>query len=179
MHLVQIDTMAQKSEFVNQNPWFQVVLAEDKDKLIQNRKAKNMNRATKQWVDCFQVYLTERNLSQLDDIVNDNLAKIIGDFYFSLRKKQPKKTKEQNDDDTDELYYKNCSLKSGRAALNHHLKGMRGIDIISNETFIQANEIFKAVTRDGKIKGHGKTQSKLPIFEPDMSKLSSYFTTNM
>ena len=109
----------------------------------------------------------------------ENLLNILGDFYFSLRKKEPKKAKGPNTNENEDPHYKNSSLKSGRAALNHHFKGTRGIDIISNESFIKANEIFQAITRDGKVKGRGETHSKLPILEPDMSKLSTYFMKNM
>ena len=75
--------------------------------------------------------------------------------------------------------YNNSSLKSGRAALNRHFKGSRGLDIIANSMFIKTNEIFKAVTKKGKVEGCGETKSKESITDPNLSKLRSYFLKNM
>ena len=76
-------------------------------------------------------------------------------------------------------HYKNSSLKSGRAALNRYFKGKHGINIISNEKFIKANEIFQAVTKLGKEEGWGETNSKVAISDADMRKLQAYFLRNM
>ena len=54
-----------------------------------------------------------------------------------------------------------------------------GLDIMSNEKFIHASEIFKALQRKGKCKGHGEVESKKPITGDDFNKLTDYFKTNM
>ena len=126
-------------------------------KLLQNRKALNTNRATKQWISCLNAFLKERQLPDVDSIDLEQLPQIISDFYFSVRKKKI------TDDGTEPTekeaaraklkHYKNSSLKSGRAALNRYFKGTFGIDIISNQKFIKANEIFQAITKQGKEEG--------------------------
>ena len=92
-----------------------------KDELLQNRKALNTNRTTKQWISCLNAFLKERQLPDVDSLDLEQLPQIIGDFYFSVRKKKI------TDDGTEPTekeaakaklkHYKNSSLKSGRAAL--------------------------------------------------------------
>ena len=162
----------------------------EKEKLLEERKAKNTNRATKLWVSTLSQYLSERKLGNIEEQTVQTLPKILEDFYFSLRKQKKKEPKEgksklqlskrdENDDDNDDKYYKNSSLRSARATLNRHFKASLGVDIIANEAFIKANEIFQAVSKKGKTEGRGEVQSKKPILDEDMSKLSSYFVTNM
>ena len=54
-----------------------------------------------------------------------------------------------------------------------------GIDIISNSKFIKTNEIFQAITKQVKKEGRGEIESKNAINDQDMSKLNTYFITNM
>ena len=138
---------------------FKIVDNTTNEELLLNRKALNMNRATKQWVLCLNDFLKERQLPDVDYLDLDQLPDIIGDFYFSARKK---KISEEGIDQSDNklTHYKNSSLKSGHAALNHYFKGTHGLDIISNAKFIKANEIFQAVTKQGKEQGRGETESK-------------------
>ena len=70
-----------------ENSRFAVVESEYKESLLINRKATSTNRATKQWVKCLKDYLEERRLPSLADIENDDMPKILEDFYFSIRKK--------------------------------------------------------------------------------------------
>ena len=99
----------------------------------------------------------------------------VGEFYFSVRKKRSMDESDIRGDtentSPNDNYYKNSSLKSGRAALNRYFKGKRGLDITSNVNFIQANEIFQAVIQQGKVERRGETCAKIPISDPDMSKL--------
>ena len=144
--------MASPAEFFEENSRFDIVGSQEKSDLMKNRKAENTNIATKQWVSCLQAYLNERKLGQLDDIETEDLPKIIGDFYFSIRKKtvtNDKNIKLSKTKQKEIKYYKNSSLKSGRAALNRHFKGTRGLDIINNDNFIKSNEIFQAFTKKG------------------------------
>ena len=124
-----------------------------------------------------------QDLPNIDHIESDALPKVIGDFYFAARKKRySDEGLEENATEKAKSrlkYYKNSSLKSGRAAINRYIKGKRGIDIISNEKFIKANEIFQAITKEGKEEGRGQIDSKTPVSDADFSKLSSYFLDNM
>ena len=119
--------MEERNEFFQGNPRFDVILDERKDQILQERKANNTNRSTKQWVNAFSDYLKERQLPKVEDLETEQLPEIIGDFYFSARK-QPKKNrlslkkKENSDDDPNDKYYKNSTLKNARAALNRYFK---------------------------------------------------------
>ena len=171
----------EEKEELNANTRFDVVDDETKKTLLDNRKALNTNRATKQWISCLNEYLVERGLSKVDDMDLDQLPSVMGDFYFSARKKSINEdgVQEKNKSKLKLRHYKNSSLKSGRAAMNRYFKGKFGIDIISNENFIKANEIFQAVTKQGKEEGRGEIQSKQAISDPDFSKLTSYFLDSM
>ena len=130
--------------------------------------------------------MKERELSQIDALDVTQLPEILGDFYFSLRKQPKKEPKKKNrlslnrdDSEVEDSFYKNSSLRSARAALNRHFKSTKGVDNIANELFLKTNEIFSAVTKQGKIAGRGEIKSKEAITDPDMSKLSTYFLRNM
>ena len=170
-------------------PRFDLISDEEKQNLLENRKAQSTNRATKQWVQALSEYLIQSNMPTLENIDNENLPDILGNFYFSIRKQPKKSPKKKNknrlslksnpDPNKDDRFYKNSSLKSARAALNRHFKAERGLDIIASESFIKANEIFQAVTKKGKVDGRGEIQNKPAITEEDMNTLSNYFIKNM
>ena len=111
------------------------------------------------------------------------MPELVGEFYFSVRKKRSMDESDIRGDtentSPNDNYYKNSSLKSGWAALHRYFKGKRGLDITSNVNFIQANEIFQAVIQQGKVERCGETCAKIPISDPDMSKLSSYILENI
>ena len=162
------------------NQCFGIVNEDEKDYMMAHRKAENTNKATKQWVLCLNDYLKEKQLPNIDDITTEDLPSVLGDFYFSARKKRISEDGTTPSPDKIRLtYYKNSSLKSGRAALNRYFKGTRGIDIISSEKFIKSNQMFQAVTKKGKKEGRGETESKQPISDEDMSTLSTYFINSM
>ena len=153
--------MAESSDSDDENQRFEQLPDEEKDKLMLNRKAENTNKATKQWITCFSEFLKERKLPKVDDIPNDDLPKVLGDFYFSLQKKRFNKTGKERlsrSQMNKQKHYKNSSLKSGRAALNRYFKEKRCIDIISNEKFTHSNEQFQAVTKLGKTQGRGEIE---------------------
>ena len=51
----------------------------------------------------------------------------------------------------------------------------RSLDIVSDHQFIQANEMFKGITRVNKKEGRGEIEPFLPIEPEDFQKLSDYF----
>ena len=165
------------SENDKENSRFATLSEKEKEDLMKNRKAKNTNRATKQWTNAFRSYLKAKKLPNLDLLTIDELPDILGDYYFSLRQK-PEKNKVPGQKTTPKCY-KNSSLKSGRAALNRYFKDKLGIDIISNEKFLLANEQFQAVTKKGKDEGRSEMNSKDPICDEDMAKITAYFEKNM
>ena len=123
-------------------------------------------------------------MPEIETIDSADLPKILSDFYTEVKKKDtpPKKTKkgakaaEISDNCPEDLEYKNSSLHCMQAALNRYFKEQRGLDIIANPNFIQANEMFKGVTKKGRCEGRGSAEHKKPISEGDMDKLSNYFT---
>ena len=70
--------------------------------------------------------------------------------------------------------YKTSNLRAIRAALIRYFKAERGIDIRTNQHFIQSNEMFLAVTKVSK-----KKESKPPIHDTDMKKVEEYFRQQM
>ena len=57
---------------------------------MSERKAKNTNRATKQWMNALTDYLKEKELGLIEGIATSDLPSILGDFYFSIRKQKKK-----------------------------------------------------------------------------------------
>ena len=177
--------MANQDELSDEEIRFELLDEATKDELMANRKAKNTNRVTKQWFSCLKAFLKERKLPDLESIPDTDLPQILGEFYYSARKQKITDTEKFNEAQNDPKkksalkHYKNSSLKSGRAALNRYFKGERGLDIISNELFIKANENFQSVTKKGKEDGRGEISSKIPISDEDMEKLSLYFQEKM
>ena len=157
-----------------------------KEDIFKARKSENTNRATRTWVTCFNEYLSEKQLKPEPDLTNDELPQILSDFYVRLRKKKVKKIVHKLGKDgkvipehADSDDYKNTSLKCILAALNRHFKATRNLDIISNEKFVKCNEMFQGVTKKGKREGRGEIESKPPIEEEDMKRISDYFLRNM
>ena len=150
-------------------------------------KCKSTVRATDTWVSLFKDYLFENDLPEIDDIATEDLPKILCNFYPScknLRKSKPQKNPEatftdQNDKDEGEEDYHNSTMKCTRTALNRYFRAKRGIDITSNESFIPANEMFKALQKKGKKEGRGEVENKKPISDEDYKLISDYFKVNM
>ena len=83
-HLIK---MLQQSKDLEQNSRFDHLDDETKEHLLNNRKAENTNIATKQWVKCLNEFLASKKLPCVDDIQAEQLPDVIGEFYFSVRKK--------------------------------------------------------------------------------------------
>ena len=117
------------------------------------------------WVNCFNNYLIEKNLSEIDEIETNELSRVLEDFYSETCKKKG----DQGD-------YKNSTFKCIPAGINRHYKATHSLDIISDQRLVQANEMFKGVNKE---QGHDETES-LPSIEPeDQDKLSAFFKAKM
>ena len=157
--------MENKDKKMDKKPRFKTLSKENKDQIMRERKAENTNKATKMWMDCFREYLAEKNLPPVDQLKVEDLPPILKDFYTEVKPKNtPKKTKtskgnpedeKENDNNEEELDpdYKNSSLRCMRAALNRYFKEHLGVDIINNELFVNANEMFHGVTKKGRREG--------------------------
>ena len=138
---------------------------EEKQKILDNRMAKNTKNATKLWIGYFKDFLQLERLPDIDSVNTDELQSILENF--SGLQISPDQS------------YKNSSLKCIRAAVNWYFKETRSLDIISNPHFIRCNELFKGILKIGKENGYGDVDSKAPICEEDMSQLKKYFENNM
>ena len=106
----------------------------------------------------------------MDAISIDRLPNILEDFYTEVCKKRHK---------GQTIEYKNSTMKCLRTALNRFFKANRCVDIIADPHFIQADEMFKGITCQGKKEGRGEIPS-MPTIEPeDFQKLSQYFKDKM
>lgn len=156
----------QKSRLKRKKRPFATLQQEEKDHIMENRKAPNTQKATKLWMNAFNDYLEERSYPSADAIETKDLPVALMNFYTELRK-------------TDSGEYKMSSLKSARAAINRYYREKRSIDLISDQRFITTNEMFKGVTRKAKQEGRGDTDSTPPIEPEDLTKLGEYFEANL
>ena len=67
---------------------FKSVSKEEKDKILNNAKAENTNKATEQWISVLREYLAEKNLPILEEILDNDLPSVLSDFYTEVKKKQ-------------------------------------------------------------------------------------------
>ena len=74
-------------------PWFKTLNNDEKQKILKNRKAENINKATELWVSCFKQYLLEKQLPILELLTTDDLPDILCNFYSEVKKKTPTKDK--------------------------------------------------------------------------------------
>ena len=163
---------------------FKTLTDNEKQAILKNRKAENTNKATDLWMTCFKQYLQEKDLPIVELLTTEELPPILSDFYSEVKKKNPtKNTKGKNNLDENDAppcqEYKTSSLKCIRAALNQYFRSERGLDIISNEKFIKANEMFTGVTKTARQEGRGSVQHKEVITDEDLAKLKQYFTQKM
>ena len=65
---------------------FKTISNEEKQKIFNERKAQNTNRATNTWMKCFNDYLSEKNLPKESDLPTLDLPEILSDFYCELKR---------------------------------------------------------------------------------------------
>ena len=110
--------------------YFKEVSESEKHKILLDRNSEGTQAQTKLHLRTFCQFLLEKNLcTNLSELKDEQLPKILEDFYVSLQRKDTKE-------------YKLQSLKCIRAGLNHYFKEERSLDIIANPAFMRTNEIF-------------------------------------
>ncbi len=129
------------------------------------RQAKKTRLATKGHLRLLEEYFKEKSMPKLDDISDTELPRALYSFYTNVRKE-------------DGDMYKLASIKCIRASLNRHIKEKRGIDIIQDPRFIQANEMFRAVTVEMKKQGKAVTILKRVLEPSDMEIIAQHFNHN-
>ena len=135
------------------------------DELMENRQAKKTRQATKSHLKLLDEFLDEKHMKKLEDTTDAELPEVLFTFYTNIRKEGGE-------------MYKLASMKCIRASLNRHIKEKRNIDIISGARFIQANEMFRAVSIKTKKQGKAVTVSKHVIEQNDMKIIAEYFDNN-
>ena len=159
--------------FEVQNERFKTTTKEQRDNILIESKPKNTRKSTDLWMNCFKKYLQKKNYPEADDIGNEQLPSILESFYCEVEKSACK-TGEKLDENAEKTY-KNTTMRTIRAAIARYYRDSRSIDIITNEAFVRSNQIFKGVQKINKKKGYGKIDSKTPITDLDMEKITSYF----
>ena len=104
-------------EFKVRTGHFSSTTDEEKAKLLEERNAKNTNRATKSSLKALTSYLIVKELPALCDILDDDLPQLLLNFYTDLR------TIKGNE------LYNTQTLKCMRSNLNRYFKESRNIDI--------------------------------------------------
>ena len=66
-------------------------------------------------------------------------------------------------------------MKCIRSNLNGYFKENRGIHVISDPRFVQANQMMKGMTVKAKSEGKGVPKSTVPIDDLDLKKMNDYF----
>ena len=124
--------------------------------------------------------MSEKQLPDIDPVLNDELPSILENFYAEVCKKNAAENDENASlEDSNSKRHKNTTLKSIRSALVRHFKQTCLIDIIKNENFIRANEVFQGIQQINKTDGFGEIKSIPPMNDPDLKLMMDYFTANM
>ena len=130
---------------------FKTLSVADKGKILEKKKTKLTNNATRLWINCLTEYLVKKGYPELEAIETPQLPPILTNFYSELKKKNADQSDENDVEDSYE--YKNSTLRAIRASLVRYFKDTRRVDIICNEMFIEANDMFLALTNVNKEKG--------------------------
>ena len=155
------------------NNRFKETTKEERDAILDGSKPKNTKKSTDLWMSCFDKYLKKKKYPPADEIDLNDLPSILEKFYCEVEKNTGKCTEKMKPDD--QKGYKNTTMRTIRAALARYYRDKKSIDIITNESFVRANQMFKGVQKINKQKGLGNIQSKTPLSEMDLEKLTNYF----
>ena len=135
----------------NPKPRFRTATENEKQSILDKRKAQNTNLATNQWITCLKEYLIEKQLPELDLLTNEQLGEILGNFYVEAKKKKvgylPEGEDENNPESASNDNYKTTSLRAARGAFTRYFRDSRKIDIRTHPDFLESNEIFIGKTK--------------------------------
>ena len=108
---------------------FKTLYQAEKHKIKKKSKAESTHQATKVSVNCFNNYLIEKDLSDIENIQTDELPNILEDFYSEICKKKGESAE-----------YKNSTVKCIRAGINRHFKSTRSLDIFVISTVFESKD---------------------------------------
>ena len=135
---------------------------EELDTLVENKDAPKTKDAIRFSRSVFTSFCEEIGtpLADVEKKTADDLCSFLRQFYAGLRQSNG------------QLY--SCkSMATIRYGLQRHFKKEIDIDIIHNESFGPANEVFSAMLVKLKAEGKGSVQHKEPITKEDMLKIVS------
>ena len=132
---------------------------------MKEKDKRSTQRATAGCMNQFKKFLEVKSYLKLEDLKASDLNDILYDYYPSIK---PQK---------DEMY---CvqTLKCIHAGWSRYFRQTLGVDICSDPMFVQANEMFKAMTVHSKRNGKGVKTSTPPITEIDLERIAEYFSHN-
>ena len=139
---------------------------EDIKRLMELRKSKSTNNATRLWIAHSENFWKKKltlnwRKSAMKSWVKFSFCSI---FLWELKKGEK---------------YKSTTLKAMQAALNRYFKDTRGIDITQDKNFIKANELFLGLLKENKKEGRGQVEHKKVLTDQDKELLFMHFETRM
>ena len=110
---------------------------EEIEKLLEDKDKKSTQESTKRAVSKLREFVLLNQMQNIDAVSTVDLGEILYKFYRSM--------KPQKKDG-----YCVQTIKCIRPGLNRYFRKERGFDISSDQEFVKANEIFKAVCVEAK-----------------------------
>ena len=133
--------------------------------LEKKKRAKKTENATKIGMNTLKEFCEETQMARFDELKSvpeNELCRILKNFWASARKKDGQR-------------YKVNALKGLRFALQRYFVEIRGLDIINEETFREANTVFDNILKLSKSEGFGDTDHYPEIEPEDLQKLYASF----
>ena len=157
------------SENSGENWRFRSVSSEEISRILDWKHAKPTKQCTQFAIELFRKYCNVNyGLKEVDSLADhpDILNDYLGKFYAGIRTKEGE-------------YYKTNSLVSIRFGIQRHYL-QHSIDIINDVDFQSSGDLYKAMMKELKLAGKGKTDHhKCPITKPDLARLVRYFQQNI
>ena len=146
-------------------PRFSSFSEEEKAALIEKVTPQSTKSATKFWVRVVCDFAREKGISfDFATIEEGQLARLLEDFYCSLRKK-------------DGTEYKRSSYLAARGAVQHELNRLERNINIQSPAFARANKLLHATLKEKKREGREPAVThKDNISDLDWQQLRSYFS---
>ena len=146
------------------NVWpFKTRSEEETKQLLDGKDKISTQRAAAGALRQFTQFLQYKRLPNIEDITVAELNGILYKFYSAM---QPQRRTED---------YSVQSIKCIRSGLSRHFRKELGVDIAKDALFVQANEMFKAITVEAKKKGKGVKQLYPQISQLDLERIAEYF----
>lgn len=142
---------------------FASLTEEDLEGILDQRDAANTTKVIRASINIFNEYLRAKNcafseITELDEAETPQDVTTLRKFYGEVRK-------------TDGSFYAKKSMINLRFGLQKHFLKTRKEDIVNNEQYKPANDIFKAVLVQLKKEGMGNIKHKDSITRDDLRKM--------